>query len=39
MFVFLRYSIAITKMYCENDIEIIRRYYLNYEYYVSAIFI
>ena len=39
MFVFLRYSIAITKMYNENNIEIIRRYYLNYEYYLSTIFI
>ena len=35
MFVFLRY----VKMYCENDIEINRRSYLNYEYYLSAIFI
>ena len=33
MFVFLRYIVDITKMYFENDIEIIRHYYLNYEYY------
>jgi hypothetical protein len=39
MFVFLRYCIAITKMYNENDIEIICHYYLNYEYYLSAIHI